>query len=111
MIDDAFMSVLAASIAQNEQANPQVAERLGHIRDLIVEVIQEGAPPELRFVSQLLEADYPEATRQMLAENRAQVTPQVLRVMESIASEMASRGDEELSEKLNGILAQARLMV
>jgi hypothetical protein len=110
-IDDAFMSVLAAGIAQNEGENPQVAQRLLQVRDLVVEVLQEGAPPELRFVSQLLDADYPDATRQMLNENRAQVTPQVLRVMESLAGEMASRGDSELSEKLNGILAQAKLML
>jgi len=109
-IDDVFMSVLGASIAQNDQEHPEVAARLLDIRNLIVEVLEESAPPELRFISRLLDADYPDETRKMLADNRALVTPQVLGMMEALAGELESRGEAEGSEKLGGILAQAQLM-
>lgn len=109
-IDDVFMSVLGASIAQNEQERPDVATRLLSVRNLIVEVLEENAPPELRFITRLLDADYPDETRRMLSENRSLVTPQVLGMMEALAGELQSRGDGEASEKLSGILAQAQLM-
>jgi len=109
-IDDVFMSVLRASIAQNDQEHPEVAARLLDIRNLIVEVMEESAPPELRFITRLLDADYPDETRKMLADNRALVTPQVLGMMEALAGELGSRGEAEVGEKLGGILAQAQLM-
>jgi len=109
-IDDVFMSVLRASIAQNDQEHPEVAARLLDIRNLIVEVMEESAPPELRFITRLLDAAYPDETRKMLADNRALVTPQVLGMMEALAGELGSRGEAEASEKLGGILAQAQLM-
>jgi len=109
-IDDVFMSVLGASIAQNEQEHPEVAARLLDVRNLIVEVMQESAPPELRFITRLLDADYPDETRKMLADNRPLVTAQVLGIMEALAGELESRGEADASEKLGGILAQAQLM-
>jgi len=109
-IDDVFMSVLGASIAQNDQEHPEVAARLLDVRNLIVEVLEESAPPELRFITRLLDADYPDETRKMLADNRALVTPQVLGMMEALAGELESRGEAEASKKLGGILAQAQLM-
>lgn len=109
-VDDVFMSVLGASIAQNEQEHPEVAARLLDVRNLIVEVLEESAPPELRFITRLLEADYPDETRRVLSDNRSLVTPQVLGMMEALAGELESRGDTEASEKLSGILAQAQLM-
>jgi hypothetical protein len=110
-IDETFMSILAASIAQNEQENPAVAQQLQSVRSAIVRVLQESAPPELQFISQLLEADYPDATRQQLNDRREMVTPQVLGMMEALASQLADRGEDDTSEKLRGILAQARLLV
>ncbi len=109
-IDDVFMSVLGASIAQNEQGHPEVAARLLDVRNLIVEVLEESAPPELRFITRLLDADYPGETRSMLSDNRSLVTPQVLGMMEALAGELESRGDTQAAEKLSGILAQAQLL-
>ncbi|MBN1642858.1 MAG: CpXC domain-containing protein [Anaerolineae bacterium] len=109
-IDDTFMAVLAAAIAQNQEDSPEFAERLLRVRNTILEVLRESAPPELRFVSQLLEADYPDGTRQLLTDNRTMVTPQLLGVMEALASELSDRGNDEVGEKLSGILAQAKLM-
>jgi hypothetical protein len=78
---------------------------------MIVEVMQENAPPELRFVTQLANAGYPDETRKMLTDNQSMITPQVLDMMETLAGELDSRGDAEASQKLKGILAQAKLII
>jgi CpXC motif protein len=109
-IDDIFMSVLDASIAQNQEEHPQVAQRLLAIRNQIVEVMQESAPPELRFISQLMGADYPDETRKILTNNQAMVTPQLVEMMETLVGEFVNRKDMDASEKMKGILAQAKLM-
>ena len=109
-IDDIFMSVLDASIAQNREEHAEVAQRLLAIRNQIVEVMQESAPPELRLISQLMGADYPDDTRKMLANNPAMITPQLLEMMEALVGEFANRQDTDASEKIKGILAQAKLM-
>jgi len=109
-IDDIFMSVLAASIAQNQQEHSEVAERLVAVQSLIAEVLQESAPPELRFITQLMEADYPDGTREMLSANQAVITPQLIAMMEALVADFARREETEASEKLQGILAQAKLM-
>lgn len=109
-IDDVFMSMLAANMAQVEQRQPDLLGRLQTVRNQIAEVLQESAPPELRFISGLMSADYPNDTRSMLAANPAKITPQVLGMMEALASELDTREDMEASEKLRGILAQAKLM-
>jgi hypothetical protein len=109
-LDDIFMSVLEANIAQSQQERPELAQRFLSIRDMIVEVLQESAPPELRLVSRLMNADYPDETRKMLTNNREMVTPQVLGMMEALVEELESKGDKEAYEKLRGILAQAKLM-
>jgi hypothetical protein len=109
-LDDVFMSVLEANVAQYQQDRPELAQQFLSVRNMIVEVLEENAPPELRFVSQLMSADYPDDTRSMLANNQAMVTPQVLGMMEALQGEFENRGDTEASEKLKGILAQAKLM-
>jgi hypothetical protein len=109
-IDDAFMSVLAANIAQAQEERPEAAQRLLTIRNSIVEVLQESAPPELRFITRLMEAEYPDETRRMLSNSQSMVTPQVLGMMDALVAEFEQRDDKEASEKLRGILAQAKLM-
>jgi len=111
-IDSVFLSVLEANIVQNEQmGRPEMAEVLRAVRNAIVEVLEESAPPEIRLIGQLLEAAYPDETRQILADNQAMVTQEFVRLMELVIRDLADRGDEQKSRQLQGIRAQARLMV
>jgi hypothetical protein len=109
-LDQVFMSVLEANIAQTQESEPEAAQRLMDLRTMIIEVIQESAPPELRFVSHLMSAEYPDETRQLLSANQEKITPQMLGLIEALSNELESRGEDEQSEKLKGVLAQAQLM-
>ena len=110
-IDSSFISVLEANIAQSEQQQRHdVSEQFRAIRNMISEILQEGAPPEIRLINRLLKADYPDGTRQMLRDNQAMVNAEFIGVLDMLAQDFADRGEEETSERLKMIQAQAELL-
>lgn len=110
-IDSVFMSVLEANIEQSEQLHRhEAAETLRSIRNTIVQVLEEAAPPAIRFINQLLRADYPDGTRKMLSDNVQLIDEDLLTTMEILAQDFAERGESEVSEQLRGIRAQAELL-
>jgi len=110
-MDSVFISVLEANIAQSQQRDQHDLEaRLRSIRNMIVEVMQESAPPQIRFINQLLQAEYPDGTRAMLRDNQAQLNDEMLSLFDVLASDLAERGDTETSERLTQIKAQAQLL-
>lgn len=110
-MDSVFISVLEANIEQSqEQHQHDLEARLRSIRNMIVEVMQESAPPQVRFVNQLLQAEYPDGTRTMLRDNQAEVNDELLNLLDVLASDLAERGDTETSERLTQIKAQAQLI-
>jgi hypothetical protein len=110
-MDSVFISVLEANIAQSqEQHQHDLEAKLHSVRNAIVEVLQESAPPQVRFVNQLLQADYPDETRAMLRENQAQLNDELFNMFDMLASDLAEQGDTETSERLKQIKAQAQLL-
>jgi hypothetical protein len=111
-IDDTFMSILEANIAQSEQQHRHEAvDLLRSIRDTVIDVLQERAPPTVRFINQLLRVDYPDETRRMLKENQAMITADLISMMDALSKDLADRGEEQTGERLKGIMAQAQLMI
>jgi hypothetical protein len=74
-------------------------------------MIQESQPPEIRLINQLLSSDYPEETQALLEEESTRVDAQLLEVMQLLVDDLAKRGQEELSQRLASIRAQAEAMV
>ena len=110
-IDSTFFSVLEANIAANEQQQRHdVAERLRAIRNLISEVMLESAPPAIRLINRLLQADYPDETRKMLRENQAMINADLFGLLDMLAQDSADRGEDQTSERLAQIKAQAELL-
>jgi hypothetical protein len=78
-----------------------------------MDLVQEGLPPEMQLINQLLAAEYPEGTRKMLQDRREEITPELVDLMGRMAEEMAQREDEEAAEtvkRLRDIRAQATLL-
>ena len=110
-IDSTFFSVLEANIAQSEQRGQhQAADQLRAVRTAISEVLQESAPPEVRLISRLLQAEYPDQTRQILQENRAAIDQEFIEMLDLLAQDLAERGQGKTSDQLRQIKAQAELM-
>jgi hypothetical protein len=110
-IDEALISILEANIEQSEEQHQHDASaRFRAIREMIMELLEESAPPTIRFINQLLRADFPDETRKILTDNRAQVTQDLLSTIDALSQDFASRGEEQTSERLRGIMSQAQLM-
>lgn len=101
MIDESFMAVLSANIehAQKNQ-RPDIAERLQQLADLIVTMLNESAPAELRFVNDLLSAASDDEARALLRNRAPEVTPEVLEAMDAVIEEMRRNGQAGPAEKL-----------
>jgi hypothetical protein len=97
-------------VQSEQQHRHEAVDGLRAIRETVVDILQENAPPTIRFINQLLRADYPDGTRKMLMDNRAMVTQDLLRTVDALARDFASRGEEQTSDRLKGIMAQAQLM-
>lgn len=111
-IDDIFFAVLSANIAQAEETGQEkIADDLRHVGDLILELVQESAPPEIRLINQLMQAKYPEGTKKVLEKNATQVTAELIKVMDLIAENLQQGGRNEAARHLSDIRAQAATMV
>jgi hypothetical protein len=110
-IDDTFFAVLSANIAQaEEKGQKQIADDLRQVGDLTLKLIEESAPPEIRLINQLMGAEYPKGTKKVLEENAAQVTSELIKVMEFIAENLEQGGRSEAAQRLSDIRAQAAKM-
>jgi hypothetical protein len=110
-IDGLFLSVLETNIEQSEQqSRHETVGLLRSIRDTIIDILQEGAPPMVRFINQLLRVEYPDETRKMLRENPSMVTADLISMMDALSKDLVERGQQQTSERLKGIMAQAQLM-
>lgn len=111
LIDQNFLSVLAANLDQAERQGATAAvKRLQEVWDAAVAAVQEGAPPEFTLINRLLSAEYPGETRQLLSEHRDQVTDQLIETMGSLARQLEEQGDQELASRLRQIRSQAQLL-
>jgi hypothetical protein len=111
-IDDAFFTVLSANIAQaEEKGEKRIADDLRRVGDLVVELLQESAPPEIRLINQLMRAEYPKGTKKILEENAAQVTADLIKVMDFMVENLKGGGRSEAAQRLSDIRAQAETMV
>ncbi len=109
-IDSGFFSVLEANLVQSEQQQHQVADKLREIQNTIAQILQESAPPEIRFINRLLQADYPDETRQILMDNKAMIDAELLSIFDVLGQDLAQRGDAQISEQLTKIKAQAEIL-
>lgn len=110
-IDDTFMYVLSAMIAQNEQQGrqDQVAE-LKRVQDLIMEEAERQVPPQIRVINRLLRAKNDEEQRRILEENRNHVTPELVQMLDALSQEMAAEADGQ-AEEMKGRIKKLKAMV
>lgn len=111
-IDDVFMYVLSARLAQAEQqGNEAEANVLNQIHQLIVQQMESQLPPEVMLLNALLEAETDETRRQLLDENQALVSPNLMQIIDMVGQQLAQSNQPELNGRLQQIksMVQARL--
>jgi hypothetical protein len=111
-IDDVFMAVLQLNLQEAEKQKAKEAlARLQMIWDEILTMAEEGMPQEVQLINDLLRAPYPDGTRALLKERQAELTPEVMQLMDRLAQELAQREDGDAAKRLRDIKAQAMLLV
>lgn len=100
-IDNAFFQVLSSNIYQAEQeGQPEVAVRLRQIGDLIVDLLNELAPPEIRLINRLAAAESNEEVERLLADVQEPLDDAFLEILDRAVTDLQQRGLDEGVERL-----------
>jgi vacuolar-type H+-ATPase subunit E/Vma4 len=122
-LDNTFMAVLSANLQEAQRRGRKATfERLTKIYDEIMAIVEEGMPPEVQLVNELLRAPYPDGTRALLKERQSKLTPEVVELIGQMGDDLARRAEESRSEeekrdlaetakRLQDIKSQAMLLV
>jgi predicted transcriptional regulator len=110
-VDDAFFLVLSANIQRAKEENrADVARALQQVADLIIRLMEDQLPPEIRLINRLLSAPYPDGTRQVLEAQRDMVTPEFLAGLDEVVLELEQAGNEELADHMRQVKDQAQII-
>ena len=108
-VDDMFFSVLSANIQQaRAEKQEAAAKRLEQLGAMILELVQESMPPEVRLLNNLLQVEYPEGTRQLLEANRQVITDEFIGAMGQLADQMDETGQADVAQHVRQVADQAR---
>lgn len=100
-INETFLMVLAANIQAAEQRQDlMMSARLKKIREIVMGFVQQSAPPELQFVSSLLQAS-PDEARQMIDAQATGFGSGLLEFMDVLLDDLEARGDQKLIGRLS----------
>jgi hypothetical protein len=114
-IDDTFMYVLSAMIAQSEQqGQTDQAQQLKRVQELIMEEAEQQVPPQIRIINRLLRAESEADQRRILDENAEQLTPELVQMLDALAQEVESDGQgkaAEMAERIRQVKAVVEMRV
>lgn len=105
-IDNTFMAILSRNYEEAQKSgHKEAAERLQQIGDAILAIIRESAPPEIRFINELLAFETEEEALAEARRRSSEITPQVVEAMKQLEEELAAGGRNEVSDRLAKIRA------
>lgn len=112
LIDEVFMSILAANIEAAEQAGRiEAVQRLQQVGNVLMKVIQESQPVVIQFINQLLAAEDPEERLTLLEESEEHLDGQLLEVMDMIHEDLVQSDRQELARRLSQVRQQAAAII
>lgn len=111
-IDDVFLQFLENNIeAARHVGNAEMADRLAEIQRLALKIAQESLSPEDRFISELLQAETPQAATKLLRQNPAMATTAFVKRLNELADQYANDGRKPSSERLRQLGREAGAML
>jgi hypothetical protein len=107
-LDQFFMELLSENMRAAERAGDrQRMEGLQQVAGTLMRLIEQSQPVEIRFINELLSADYPSGTQALLDERRAMVNEELLGLMELVEQDLAEENRTQLAGRLAQIRQQA----
>lgn len=111
IIDEGFLSVLAANIQAAQRNNSTAAaRRLQQVYDAAVGILREQMPDEMRLLNELIMAEDKGALNQLLRDNRDKLTKEFVASMQEVEAQLREAGRKEIAERLKSVRAQIALM-
>jgi hypothetical protein len=108
LLDDTFLAVLSANIQNAEQRKDiTTAARLKTIFEKVVAILQESAPPPVRFINELMQQQDFEDARQMLQERAHEFGPELIQWMSMLGEDLGARGNTMALDRLNKLREEA----
>lgn len=116
-IDEAFLNVLGANLQEaHKREDKESLEALRQVWDVVMALMEEAMPPELRLINRLMAAEDEEEIEQLLEESRNLVTQRMAQFVEETEAKAREEDDLEtaeqmalVSEKMSKLLAQEML--
>jgi hypothetical protein len=110
-IDNAFFAILSANIQHAESENRKdMAQALQQLANMIIGLMEDQLPPDVRLLNQLLNTPYPDGTRQLLTAQREVVTPEFLTALDQIIVELDQANNTEMASHMRQVKEQAQLI-
>jgi len=107
-IDDAFFVVLSANIQHAEAENrTQVVQALQQLANMIIGLLEERLPPEVRLVNRLMNTPYPDGTKQLLEAQRENLNPEFIDALDQLITELERAGNADVANHMRQVKSQA----
>jgi hypothetical protein len=101
-IDDTFMAVLNENLnAAQRGGRPDMVARLNAVAEAINHLVQEAAPPEIKFINELLELPSNEAAEAELKRRLKEVTPEFMASLNYLIDSLRESGRPEVADRLD----------
>ncbi len=105
-IDDTFLAVLQANISNAEEHQDlQTSARLKQVLEKVLEILRDAAPPQIRFINELMTAPTEEEARAVIEAQAGQYGPELLELMEAVAQDLDESERTEEAAVLRGYRA------
>jgi hypothetical protein len=111
-LDDTFMMVLTANQKAAQDRNDLVAgARLRTVSEAVRKVVQESIPPEVEFVSRLLQQESLDDARDLVASEAGRYGDALLPVMDALLADLNERGENDLVQHVQTLRTLAAEVV
>jgi hypothetical protein len=100
-IDDTFMAVLNMNLEAAQKAGrPDILQRLEIVSEAIMRLMQESAPPEIRFINELLQMSSDEQAEAVIRSGSTTINQQLIDAMTYIVESLRQNNQPQLAERL-----------
>jgi hypothetical protein len=108
-VDDIFINVLLSNIKAAEEAGAQKnAARLQTVWNMIMEMVEESLPPELRLLNRLMAAENDAKIEELLQENQDIVTERLVHSLERAEAEARKEGQVQTADQMAHVMEKVR---
>jgi len=111
-LDETFLAVLQANIQAAQQAgDTRSAERFQLVLDRVLAVMRDSAPPQIRLINDLVNAESDEEARQLLAEQAPAFGPELIEIMDAIQADLDEHDQPDSARRVRALRDMAAQLV